>query len=555
MKSFFGEKLIRSKAIKVLFVISGIMMTFLLSNSATLLLIALNILLAAVIFSFMAFKSDFIEKAFSKLSIAKTIITFVFTLVASTNFTKFSVTEIGYKIVRKFEAVIGASNGALQSDFASVGSLLVNILFYVIALFALFILFCWLGKILVNLAKDLASKTDKIEKYYLLIIFIIAIIAIPIIYSKTVVFYAGQVDDKNVYDIVFSTDSSVHISDNSFLNIKGMENDIRQPLFGLLSMPFSIISKLLLLLFSFAPSIYPISLQIIQVILLATTIIMISRLLTLSSFEKVLFLVLFSVSYPFLLFSVNVEQYIVSVFWLMIFIYYSINKSDENNENYLVAATGSLITSGILLPLMWNKKDIKQNIIKTYKFLLKFVVAIFIFGRIDVFVTIVKKLKFFMIFSGVKVSFYEKILQYTNFIASCFIKPRSIIVDEPFFAYRLFQIESVNILGFLFLAFAILGFVLNRKDKYAKICISWVAFSFVMLCFIGWGTAENGLILYTLYFGWAFVSLLFMAIKSLLSKYKCANYIVLGILIIVFSIINFSGILQILKFGIAYYPA
>lgn len=57
-----------------------------------------------------------------------------------------------------------------------------------------------------------------------------------------------------------------------------------------------------------------------------------------------------------------------------------------------------------------------------------------------------------------------------------------------------------------------IGLALFRRDRLARLCLAWVGVSFVLLCLVGWGTAENGLVLYTPYFVWAVLGLLTLAL-------------------------------------------
>ena len=47
---------------------------------------------------------------------------------------------------------------------------------------------------------------------------------------------------------------------------------------------------------------------------------------------------------------------------------------------------------------------------------------------------------------------------------------------------------------------------LRFGDFFSKICFAWVLFSVVLLAIVGYGASENGFILYSYYFSWAFIS-------------------------------------------------
>ena len=106
----------------------------------------------------------------------------------------------------------------------------------------------------------------------------------------------------------------------------------------------------------------------------------------------------------------------------------------------------------------------------------------------------------------------------------------------------------------LCLAFA--GFIVNRKDLLAKISLFWIAVSVGVIVLAGWGAAENCSILYALYFGWAFVILVWKFCFFVFDKIHAGTIlcIVGGIVSMILLYVNFNGILEIVRFGIAYYP-
>jgi hypothetical protein len=73
---------------------------------------------------------------------------------------------------------------------------------------------------------------------------------------------------------------------------------------------------------------------------------------------------------------------------------------------------------------------------------------------------------------------------------------------------------------------------------------------------LGWGTKENGLILYALYFGWAFLVLLFQLVEKIENKLniKCLIPVVTMVAVIALLVINIPAILEMVNFAITYYP-
>lgn len=84
----------------------------------------------------------------------------------------------------------------------------------------------------------------------------------------------------------------------------------------------------------------------------------------------------------------------------------------------------------------------------------------------------------------------------------------------------------------------------------------WIVLSIVMLLGLGWGTAENGLILYELYFGWAFLVLLFQLVEKIEDRLN-VNFLVPVFSIgsaVILAVINIPAIMEMVYFAITYYP-
>jgi len=321
-------------------------------------------------------------------------------------------------------------------------------------------------------------------------------------------------------------------------------------LFGLFALPFAVVATLLSWVCFFIPNSYAIFIQTIQIGLLFVTYILMSRLMRLNGLTRTFFFTTLILTYPVLLFVLVWEQYLFPVFWLGVFIYITFTSGQAHSLTF-VAATGSLLTSAAVFVCTFTKdwrQFIRNGIVCTLYFFAFFVVC----GKLPACISALNLLAF----TGIKSTFYEKFLQFVNFVSSCFIKPETVLTFDigTWISYQLAPVESLNLLGLALLALCTFGFILNYKDKFAQICAFWVAFSFFVLCLVGWGTAENGLILYSLYFGWAYFCLAFLAIEKLLQKVPRVKYAVYIALIAILAYINIPGIYDLIQFGIEYYP-
>jgi hypothetical protein len=533
--------------VKILFLLSGIAMTILLHTEGALhaniipITNGINSLIVYILFSFLTwcfllFKYNILEKIYSEKISKKLLVISIILSITTVYYWRFVIWD--YEQINFLNALIPI------------------ISFLVICLFHYF----WLA-FLYKLCNHFFKTVKKSEKIYITIISIIIIILIIRIFSITTVFYEPTVNGKIIpYDVVYNFDSPDHIVTNVYANIKATENnDIRQPLFGVFALPFGIISLILSKIFFFLPSSYAMIITIMQAILLQICIILLGRIIGLRGITSIAFYLFMMLSYPYLIFSIAPEQYIFPVFWLILLLYTChINFYADADNGYTIlyiAATGSLITNGISFPYVFNRKGLA--LVKTIGITgTIFIAAHIIFGRTNILLHSISSIKNLLHgFSGESISFENKVLQYFNFISLCFVKS-SVSFDNTrgYVTYQLAPVTALNSLGVGLLTLVIVSFIMNFNRKFAQFCIFWVAYSFLILCVIGWGTNENGLILYSLYFGWAFICLVFMGIEKIINKFPTIKHIIYVCFAILLIYVNIPAINDIIRFGIMYYP-
>lgn len=394
------------------------------------------------------------------------------------------------------------------------------------------------------------QKTDKTEKYFICIAVIAFSILIVIAYSLTYVFYGTEQYNEIAYDIIYTSDSGDLYSSNCWVNVVAGQNDIRQPLFAVFAAPFSIIAFIISNIFFFVPNLYAYLIAIEQVVLLLITIVLLIRLLNLEGLEKIFASVLFTVAFPTFLFALNMEQYVFAGFYLIAFIYTGMNYRSDSDK-MLISAAGSLIISGMCFPLIYDKnRKISENLIKLLKLGIVFVAICFIAGNgMALMRSVITSIRLTR-FTGKEVGIVASLQQYSNFVYSTLFYPESYVVNN---SLQLVPCTAFNFLGIVILAVCIIGFILNYKNKLAKVAFYWLCLSFVMLGLIGWGAAENGMVLYTLYFGWPFVSLIVLLINKIPKRVIAIRFVIYVALIGVLLYININGLIQVLDFGMTYY--
>ena len=425
------------------------------------------------------------------------------------------------------------------------------------------LLYGYLARLFSDVFKDM-TKAEKIV-YILIILFLVFIIINT--YIKTKVFY----DYEYIYDVVFTSDIGAIVRDNAFMNLYHIENDIRQPLFAVFAMPFMGIAYTLSLCF---PFFYPISegifMAIIQSIMLLFANILLANLLKLKPKNRALFVALLMSCYMSILYTFVLEQYVVGYFWLIVCVYAICN--NKQDSFVISGAGGTLLTSLFLalwVPKEFSFKKLKVYILNLIKIGLVFLYLFLIFGRFDAIMpeTIETKQKLFTEFAGddeeKKATLEDKLKQYTVFVENCFKYPKSEQLtrvrgeDYSFEAISVKPVKNYSYIGITLFALSLLGFILTRKEKISQIALAWVLFSFTLLGIIGWGSGENGMILYILYFGWSFAVLIYQLIKTICEKIKIKYLLttVTVILVLACLAINYKGAIDLTTFGVNNYPA
>lgn len=371
-------------------------------------------------------------------------------------------------------------------------------------------------------------------------------------------------------NLLYTFDTQFLLDMDVYNNINAVENDLRQPFFGIFSLPFTILPKFISSI-SFT-EIYPFLIAIVQGFIVFVSIILLEKMMKLKGLSKLLFMIFSCVTYPTLLFLFNMEQYVIHVFYLIVFIYMSINHIKDKDMLFIMAS-GTLVTSGIFFPLLGEKNNFKQSIKNIFFTFLKFVAILIISSKVLLLLPNQLKMKIdtFSNFYADTLTPIDKVNMYTSFALNTVIAPKvevnnSILASQTMisngYKYHILaynpaisRVENttINIFGIIILAMAILGFILNRKDSFSKICFAWLLFSIILLPIIGYGADENGFILYSYYFSWAFVCLIFKLFESLFKDHTRIKNILYALLILPTAIINFYGIYQLIEFGIQYY--
>lgn len=431
----------------------------------------------------------------------------------------------------------------------------------VLSVFAIFVLVTLLLNYVFEKVKGIFRPLTKIE----IILYVLLIVAL---FAFTCYAFFGSFafwDRVSRCDLIYTGDSPYLGETNVYLELYHGHNDLRQPLFAVFAAPFVGFGYTLALPFAYFSFVYvALFMNAIQIILLVVAGLMLAKIMKLNVVNRISFIFILFTTYTTLLFTIMMEQYIISYFWV-IFMIYSYVEYKKAGVVELSAAGGTVLTSLVWFPVLidntvTNSADkLKAYISDIEKKVVGFLIFFIGFGRLDVLLNAFSSFGYLSSFAGGG-NIIERINQYISFVSSCFIAPAS-VVDTTTFTDISWQLNRINmtqtnLLGVILILLCFVSFILNRKNVLTKISAFWVCFSILLLCIVGWGSPENGMILYSLYFSWAFYVLLFQLLLwcSEKLKFKSVTPIVSSVVIAILAVYNYQGIRDLLLFAFKYYP-
>lgn len=378
---------------------------------------------------------------------------------------------------------------------------------------------------------------------------------VTVTFLKTDAFYGTAYP----YDIIYTSDSHKLIQENAYLWLICGENDLRQPLFAVFAAPFAGAAYLIGSLLPVSAAWNALLLNVPQLLLLFLANFLLTKMLKLTRWRRVGFLILMYLSYPTVLFSLMMEQYLIAYFYL-IWLLYSV--CEEKPEPLaFCGATGTLLTSAVTLPFLSKRKP-HENFGAWFWDMLNggigFVIAVLAFGRLEILLDAAVNFLDLNRFSGESLTFAERLCQYTAFVPGCLLAPEAGICENVWgnISWQLVRSDTIHWAGVVILALCGFSAVWNQEKKSSVLAAVWIGFSFLVLCVMGWGTQENGLILYALYFGWAFLVLLYQLVEKIESlchfPYLTAAACVIGTALL--AAVNMPAIAEMIAFGAANYP-
>jgi hypothetical protein len=544
-------------AIQWVFILSGVSMTLAATLRGGAVAGAVGLCAALVVYCWIVFREKILENIFKEFSPFCGLIAIAFAASAARIF-------MGYFYFRyeKLSAIaIGFLSGRLEVDEASLGTVFLEakLPMTIFMALSLWVAAYWLVNGFRIHALPFLRSLAGSEIAFLLSGMLISAALIYFISGRTELFLIPAQNGQTVlYDAVYTADTGVLLETDVFVNINAGENDLRHPLFGLFAMPFGIIASWITFLFNGQLQVYATVIAFEMILLLLFSLIMASRLLRLKDLDKNCFFVICFFSYPVLLYILTIEQYSIALFWLMLYLSSVCgDRAPEKGWHAIcyAGAAGSLLTSGFFLPFSIGKGGLKRSILTIFQSLITFLAFVTAFGQLPILWDSVESVNRLSRFAGGNLLFEEKLWQYLDFVSHCLVAPAASASHvHSYISFQILPPEELNRIGIALLVLAVIGYLLNFRDRYCILCFCWMLFSFALLVIVGWGASENGMILYTLYFSWALLSLIFAGVKKLLANHPIVRLSIFLAAFVVMAAVNIRGLRELILFGIEYYP-
>ena len=366
-----------------------------------------------------------------------------------------------------------------------------------------------------NLFSEFGKKEGAL---YVVIFFALCALAI-FAFTQSKAFYGVNLR----YDIVYTSDSIDHLRDSVYTTFWQAHNSIKQPMFTLFAAPMSGAAFFAGKVLGLSAAWRALLIVFSQIALMMCSVFTLAKMLHLRSYKRVCFVLAFLSGYTSLLFTIMMEQFIVSVFWLFILLY-QIAEKEQPDPFVFVASGGTLVTNLVYTPTLSSHaftRNYKAWIKDMCGYVGYFMAAWVGSGQIVTLLNLASGVDTeISAFGGASLSLYERLSQYTAFIKNYFLMPRAGIVnltlnDLTWEGWQLMPITDIHIAGVVILVLALLSVWVNRQKRSSLVAGIWVLFSAAALGCLGWGSVENGMILYSLYFGWPFATLLFQLLEKL----------------------------------------
>ena len=420
-----------------------------------------------------------------------------------------------------------------------------------IAMYGVSVIFNYILSNVVALIDTIIDNKYEINNIVAIVVCALYFFLIVWVYRNTTAFYGSGYND-----VIYGSDSYTLTGSNVWLSLFQGQNDLRQPLYMLTAAPFMGIAYILgIILNCFYVNGLAIAYAFVQALLLVWSIWLLSHLISNNDIIRSLIILILSVSYPAIVFSLCLEQYVSSFFWLIMAVV-AVMYDQKKADLMIIGAANGLLTSAFMV--VWKRaKSFVEWFQSAFKCGMMFLLTLFAFGRADIFLNIKANLAEIFQHTGKKLTIVDKAYQYSKFVVDCFVGQPAVekVHNSGFLIWGSSEPNTINVVGIIIIVLIVVAVIWNRDSLLCKISASWIGFSVLLLCVLGWGTSSNALFLYSLYFSWAFWVPFFLSFQKIYNKgYKKSVIVILTCLFILIAKLNIAEFIRMLNFAIENYP-
>ena len=471
--------------------------------------------------------------------------------IASSAGTLCCVADTIYHMVMKSGAISKLISKGISNTTIQAVVVIALLIMSFIAMYGVSVIFNYVLSNIVALIDTIIDKKYEINNIVAIAVCVLYFLLIIWAYGNTTAFYGSGYND-----VIYGSDSYTLTSSNVGLSLFQRQNDLRQPLYMLTAAPFMGIAYILgIILNCFYVNGLAIAYAFVQALLLVWSIWLLSHLISDNDIIRSLIILILSVSYPAIVFSLCLEQYVSSFFWLIMAVV-AVMYDQKKADLMIIGAANGLLTSAFLV--VWKKaKSFVEWFQSAFKCGMMFLLTLFAFGRADIFLNIKANLAEIFQHTGKKLTIVDKAYQYSKFVEDCFVGQPAVekVHNSGFLIWGSSEPNTINVVGIIIIVLIVVAVIWNRDSLLCKISASWIGFSVLLLCVLGWGTSSNALFLYSLYFSWAFWVPFFLSFQKIYNKgYKKSVIVILICLFILIAKHNIAEFIRMLNFAIENYP-
>lgn len=345
-------------------------------------------------------------------------------------------------------------------------------------------------------------------------------------------------------DIIYGFDHSWLLSSSSEISTNAL--NIRHPLLRVLTVvPYSMIKGFASILEPITPSMYALLLSVFNMILMLLTALLLRRLCRSDWVAPI-----YSVTYFFMIMCLGMEQYQVSVFLICLSAYFSMTAQEKLAGGTAVWMSGATLTSGHLIPLLIQGKDLKDYCLNMAEYCWTFLGVSAAFGAVPASLTMLQEI---MVHTG-GVAFLDRVKIFSHFIVWQFFPPSStdVATGDGSHIFSGVAPSSFNILGIAIFVLCVVYCLFTWKNKLSRLCIWSIAFSAVLCAGVGWGIGEAWL--YAILFSWAYVIVLVKAVDWITRKNTLAKGVVYAVIFSCLLMYNSEQLRAVFAFAMSHYP-